>query len=57
MKIQEVADEAIALIVTTLGTVYAGWIVYQTGQIPEFFAVGFGIILMHYFRKGDKPDA
>ncbi len=57
MNIQDIADEAIALVVTTAGTGYAGWIVYQTGQIPEFFAVGFGIILVHYFRKGNNPDA
>lgn len=51
MKLQDIADETIALVVTVAGTAFAGWITYQTGQIPEFFAVGFGMILMHYFQK------
>jgi len=51
MKIEKITDEVIALAVTGAGTLFAGWITYQTGQIPEFFAVGFGMVLMHYFKK------
>ena len=49
--IEKITDEIIALVVTIAGTIFAGWIVYITGAIPEFFAVGFGMILMHYFQK------
>jgi len=54
MKIEKITDEVIALTVTTSGTMFAGWITYQTGQIPEFFAVGFGMVLMHYFKKNSN---
>jgi len=54
--IEKITDEIIALTVTVAGTVFAGWITYQTGQIPEFFAVGFGMILMHYFKKPKIVD-
>ena len=57
MNIQEITDETIAIVVTTAGTGFAGWITYQTGQIPEFFAVGFGMVLAYYFGKERKPDA
>lgn len=49
--IEKITDEIIAITVTVAGTAYAGWTVYQTGEIPEFFAVGFGMVLMHYFQK------
>lgn len=49
--IEQITDEVIALVVAVAGTIIAGWIVYQTGEIPEFFAVGFGMVLMHYFQK------
>ena len=51
MNIQDIADEAIAVIVTVAGTGYAGYITYMTGQIPEFFAMGFGMVLAFYFGK------
>jgi len=54
MKLEKITDEVIALVVTGAGTLSAGWITYQTGQIPEFFAVGFGMVLMHYFKKTDN---
>jgi len=54
MKLEKITDEVIALVVTGAGTLFAGWITYQTGQIPEFFAVGFGMVLMHYFKKMDS---
>lgn len=57
MNIQEYADEAIAVIVAVAGTGYAGWITYETGQIPEFFAMGFGMVLAFYFGKAKKPAA
>jgi len=54
MKIEKITDEIIALVVTGAGTLFAGWITYQTGQIPEFFAVGFGMVLMQYFKKANN---
>jgi hypothetical protein len=56
MNIQEYADETIAVIVAVAGTGYAGWITYETGQIPEFFAMGFGMVLAFYFGKAKKPE-
>ena len=49
--IEKITDEVIALSVTVAGTAFAGWITYQTGQIPEFFAMGFGMVLAFYFGK------
>ena len=49
--LQDITDEIIAITVTVAGTAAAAWIVYTTGDIPEFFAVGFGMVLMHYFQK------
>ena len=49
--IEKITDEIIALTVAGAGTIFAGYITYQTGVIPEFFAVGFGMVLMHYFKK------
>ena len=57
MKLEKITDEVIALVVTGAGTLSAGWITYQTGQIPEFFAVGFGMVLMHYFKKTSNGGA
>lgn len=54
--IEKIADEIIAITVATAGTGFAGWIVYTTGVIPEFFAVGFGMVLMHYFQKTSVAD-
>lgn len=51
MNIQDVADESIAVVVTVAGTSFAGYITYTTGQIPEFFAMGFGMVLAYYFGK------
>ena len=51
MNIQDITDEVIALVVTIAGTGYAGYIMYVTGQIPEFFAMGFGMVLAYYFGK------
>lgn len=49
--IKEITDDIIALTVIVAGTVFAGWIVYLTSSIPEFFAVGFGMVMMHYFKR------
>lgn len=56
MEIQDVADEAIALVVAIAGTSYAGYITYITGQVPEFFAMGFGMVLAYYFGKPKKKE-
>nr|QNO41558.1 hypothetical protein MPGNBCFJ_00022 [Methanosarcinales archaeon ANME-2c ERB4]QNO42126.1 hypothetical protein CDFINFIG_00002 [Methanosarcinales archaeon ANME-2c ERB4]QNO42177.1 hypothetical protein NAKCPFIE_00002 [Methanosarcinales archaeon ANME-2c ERB4]QNO42436.1 hypothetical protein ADMFNEEM_00002 [Methanosarcinales archaeon ANME-2c ERB4]QNO42509.1 hypothetical protein AHMEGOAG_00002 [Methanosarcinales archaeon ANME-2c ERB4] len=53
--IEKITDEIIALTVVGAGTIFAGWITYWSGAIPEFFAVGFGMVLMHYFKKRHHP--
>lgn len=57
MNIQDVADESIAIVVTVAGTGFAGYITYTTGQIPEFFAMGFGMVLAYYFGKMKNTEA
>lgn len=47
----DAADEVLALAVVAAGTTYAGYMVYTTGEIPEFFAMGFGMVLAFYFGK------
>ena len=49
--IEEITDEIIALTVAGAGTILAGWITYTTGEIPEFFSMGFGMVLAYYFGK------
>ena len=53
-KITDYADEAIALLVSTAGTGCAVYLTYTTGQIPEFFSMGFGMVLAYYFGKSKK---
>lgn len=55
MDISEITDELIAAVVTVSGAGFAGWVVYQTGEIPQFFAMGFGMVLAYYFGKGKLP--
>ena len=54
MNIQDTADELIAIVVTVAATVYAGYITYVTQSIPEFYAMGFGMVLAYYFGKKMK---
>jgi len=49
--IEKITDEIIALTVVVAGVGFAGWITFLSGAIPEFFAVGFGMVLVHYFQK------
>ena len=49
--IEQITDEIIALTVAGAGTLLAGWITYTTGEIPEFFSMGFGVVLAYYFGK------
>ena len=58
MKIEKITDEIIALTVCGAGTILAGWVTYTTGKIPEFFAMGFGMVLAYYFgkKKGDASS-
>lgn len=51
MTLQKYTDDAIGLIVALSGTAFAGYITYKTGAIPEFFAVGFGLIIAFHFTK------
>jgi len=47
-------DEIIAILVTTTGTGCAAYLTYTTGEIPEFFSMGFGMVLAYYFGKIKK---
>ena len=49
--IEQITDEIIALSVAGAGVVFAGYVTYTTGEIPEFFSMGFGMILAYYFGK------
>lgn len=51
MTLQKYTDDAIGLVVTLAATGYAGYITYLTGEIPEFFAVAFGLIIAFHFKK------
>lgn len=51
MNISEYTDDAIALVVTGVATGCAAYLTYTTGEIPEFFAVGFGVIIAYHFSK------
>lgn len=51
MNISEHTDDVIAIVVTGVGTACAAYLTYTTGKIPEFFAVGFGMILTYHFTK------
>lgn len=53
-KITDYVDEAIALLVSVAGTGCAVYLTYTTGQIPEFFSMGFGMVLAYYFGKSKK---
>jgi len=50
-SIVEVADELIAFAVTGTAIACAGYVVYTTGEIPEFLPMGFGVVLTYYFTK------
>ena len=49
--IEQITDEIIALTVAGAGTLLAGYVTYTTGEIPEFFSMGFGMVLAYYFGK------
>ena len=51
MDFKESTNDAIALIVTSAGTGYAGYVTYITGEIPEFFAMGFGLVIAFFFTR------
>lgn len=53
-KITDYVDDAIAVTVVLSGTGCAVYLTYITGQIPEFFMMGFGMILAHFFEKSKK---
>ena len=53
-KMSDYVDDAIAGIVVLAGTGCAIYITYKTGKIPEFFMMGFGMILAHFFEKSKK---
>ena len=53
-KMSDYVDEIIAGTVTVAGTGCAVYLTYTTGQIPEFFSMGFGMVLAYYFGKSKK---
>lgn len=56
MNFQDYTNDAIAIIVTTAGTGYAGYVTYLTGEIPEFFAMGFGLVIAFFFTRALKTE-
>lgn len=54
MKISQYTNDAIALMVVAVGTGCAAYLTYVTGQIPEFFSVGFGVVLMYFFKRSTE---
>jgi len=50
-SIVEIADELIAFAVTGAAISCAGYIVYTTGEIPEYLSMGFGAVLAYYYSK------
>ena len=53
-KITDYVDDVIAGTVVLAGTGCAVYITYKTGSIPEFFMMGFGMILAHFFEKSKR---
>lgn len=51
IDISNYADEVIAVTVIVAGTACGVYLTYVNGSVPEFFAMGFGVILAHYFKK------
>lgn len=51
MNISDKTDDIIAITVTAVGTGCAAYLTYTTGEIPEFFSMGFGMILAYHFTK------
>lgn len=50
-SIVEIADELIAFAVTGTAIACAGYVVWTTGEIPEYLSMGFGVVLTYYFTK------
>lgn len=50
-SIVEIADELIAFTVTGTALVCAVHVVWTTGEVPDFLAMGFGVILTFYYTK------
>lgn len=53
---EKYTDDIIGLVVAISGTAFAGYITYVTGQIPEFFAVAFGVIMTFHFTKNNGGE-
>ena len=53
-SIVEIADELIAFAVTGTAIACAGYVVYTTGEIPEYLSMGFGVVLTYYYTKNKK---
>lgn len=56
MNFQDYTNDIIAVVVTVAGTVFAGYVTYLTGEIPEFFAMGFGLVIGFFFTRAVKGD-
>ena len=51
MNIEKITDEIIALSVICGGVAGAAYMTYKTGSVPDFFILGFGMVLAFYFKK------
>ena len=50
-SITEITDEIIAMSVTGVALICAGYVVYNTGTVPDYLSMGFGVVLTYYFTK------
>ena len=53
MNIEKITDEIIALSVIGGGVAGAVYMTYKTGIVPDYFILGFGVVLAFYFKKGE----
>lgn len=53
MDIEKITDEIIALSVIGGGVAGATYMTYKTGVVPDFFVLGFGVVLAFYFKKSE----
>ena len=54
MNIPEHTDKIIGILVIGAGTIGALYVTYLTKQIPEFFAMGFGMVLAYHFPRSNQ---
>lgn len=56
MNFQDYTNDIIAVTVTGAGTIFAGYVTYTTGEIPDFFPMAFGMVMAFFFTKAMNGD-